>query len=114
MLDAEKRLSAQVWLANPQGKPLSGKLIARLKDGAKIIATTEVAVTGTEAQVILAGLTGIALWEPTSPALYTLDLTLETPEGTDTHSERFGFRQVRFTTTGFHLNGKPLKLRAGK
>jgi beta-galactosidase len=111
VLDAEKRLTAQVWLANPQDKPLSGKLIARLKDGDKVIATTEVPVTGPEAQVIMTGLKGISLWEVTDPALYTLDLTLETPEGTDTLTERFGFRQVRFTTTGFYLNGKALKLR---
>ena len=111
VLDAEKRLSAQVWLANPQGKPLSGKLVARLKQGDKIIATTETEVTGTEAQVVMTGLTGIRLWQPTDPALYTLDLTLETPEGPDSLTERFGFRQVRFTPQGFKLNGTPLKLR---
>ena len=111
VLDAEKRLSAQVWLANPQGKPLSGKLVARLKQGDTVIASTETAVTGTEAQVVMTGLTGIRLWQPTDPTLYTLDLTLETPDGIDTVSERFGFRQVRFTPQGFKLNGQALKLR---
>jgi beta-galactosidase len=111
VLDTEKRLSARVWLANPQDRPLSGKLTARLMDGAKTLATAEVTVTGAEAQVILTGLTGIRLWQPSDPALYTLDLSLETPGGTDTLSERFGFRQVRFTPQGFALNGKPLKLR---
>ena len=111
VLDAEKRLSAQVWLANPQGKPLSGKLVARLKQGDTVIASAETEVTGAEAQVVMTGLTGIRLWQPTDPALYTLDLTLETPDGIDTLSERFGFRQVRFTPQGFKLNGEALKLR---
>ena len=34
VLDSEKRLTAQVWLGNPQVKPLTGKLVARLMDGA--------------------------------------------------------------------------------
>ena len=37
--------------------------------------------------------------------------TLNTSAGNDQHSTRFGFRTARFTTEGFFLNGKPLKIR---
>ena len=43
--------------------------------------------------------------------MYTVDLALDTPHGSDTSTTRFGFRSVEFTAEGFRLNGKSLKIR---
>jgi beta-galactosidase len=112
VLDAEKRLSARVWLASPSGAARTGRLTARLKDAAgAVIATTEAEVTGEVTQLVMLGLKGITLWSPGNPALYTLEVTLDAPTGSDTRPTRFGFRSVRFTPQGFKLNGETIKLR---
>lgn len=54
------------------------------------------------------------LWSPDSPSLYTLHLSLTDAKGCpiDTVEVRFGFRTMMWNAeTGFHLNGKQLKLR---
>ena len=112
VLAETKRLTARIWLDNPQGLPLTGAVSAALKDAqGTVIATATASVKGPDLALEMAGLTGITLWSPETPALYTLDLVLKTSGGEDNRSTRFGFREVAFTTTGFHLNGKPLKLR---
>lgn len=112
VLSNTKSLTAAVTLANPQGLPLSGTLKATLRDpSGSAIAETSAEVTGETISLKITGLTGITLWDLHSPALYTLDLHLDTPHGTDTTTERFGFRHAEFTTEGFHLNGRLLKIR---
>lgn len=112
VLEGARRAEAQVWLDNPRNLPLSGVLKAELRDATgHVLAQTEVPVTGSELSVSLDGPAAIRLWDIDDPALYTLDLSLVTPHGQDALSTRFGFRQVDFNTGGFHLNGKPLKLR---
>jgi beta-galactosidase len=112
VLAATKRLVARVMLDNPQGLPLTGKVTARLIDPAgRAVASAEGAVTRAEVRLDLTALKGITLWSPETPVLYTLEITLDTPTGQDSLTERFGFREVAFTADGFHLNGQPMKLR---
>jgi beta-galactosidase len=112
VLADRKTVTARVRLANPQGLDLAGQITARLVDGAgAALAEVRTSLTGAETRLTLPGLDGIHLWTPDDPALYTLDLTVETAAGTDRISERFGFREVAFTSDGFHLNGQPMKLR---
>lgn len=60
-------------------------------------------------RIEFAQLSGITLWSPETPALYTLALTL--PDTGDTVRERFGFRHAEFTPDGFFLNGARVILR---
>ncbi len=62
-----------------------------------------------QGEICLAGLEGITLWSPDTPALYTLTLSL--PDSGDRLSQRFGFRDARFTPEGFFLNGARVILR---
>lgn len=101
---------ARIWLDNPQGLPLSGSLTARLHDASGKVVSSTTTPLAAEISLTLPA-PGVTLWSVTDPALYTLDLTLSTPAGTDSHATRFGFREVSFTAQGFALNGKPLKLR---
>ena len=106
------RLTARIWLNNPKNLPLTGEISAIVKDAqGAVVATTTAAVQGPDLTIDLTNLPNITLWSPENPALYTLDLTLQTPSGEDTTSTRFGFREIAFIPQGFHLNGKPLKLR---
>ena len=112
VLAAQKRMTARIAFANPQGLPQAGSLHAELRDAAgKVL--SQITSTAGDGDVTLGfeGLEGVTLWSPETPALYTLCLTLTTAQGVDTHETRFGFREVAFTATGFHLNGQPLKLR---
>src|SRR5690606_1515296 len=92
--------------------PLAGTLRARLlaADGAEI-ASAAADIAGASVEIGFEGLDGIALWDIDDPVLYRLALTLESPHGTDEAAFRFGFRSAEFTTEGFKLNGKLLKLR---
>ena len=52
-------------------------------------------------------LSDIKLWDIENPELYTVQVTT----GNDQDSRRIGFREARFTTEGFFLNGKAIKIR---
>ncbi len=52
------------------------------------------------------------LWSPDQPNLYTCSVTIETATGTQTVTEKFGFRNFEFVEKGpFKLNGNRLLLR---
>ena len=54
---------------------------------------------------------GATLWSLERPALYKMTRRIESASGSDSQSVRFGFRQIDFTSDGFHLNGPRIKLR---
>ena len=112
VLSDTKSVVAAVTLDNPQGLALSGHLTGYLRDAAwDTVARGRVDVTGPQLTLTFDGLTDIALWDIANPCLYSLELALETPHGTDTTTTSFGFRSAEFTADGFLLNGKPLKIR---
>lgn len=51
------------------------------------------------------------LWDVDHPHLYTLKTTITSSHGTDTRKTRFGLRAISVDAqTGFHLNGRRMKL----
>jgi beta-galactosidase len=112
VLAERKSVRGVAELANPSGRQWWGKLSAVLRDAhGHEIARTEADVAGERVAFSLDDLSDMALWSIETPYLYTLDLHLRTPEGRDDISTRFGFREARFGTDGFWLNGRRLKLR---
>ncbi|WP_380058903.1 glycoside hydrolase family 2 protein (plasmid) [Falsihalocynthiibacter sp. SS001] len=112
VLNATKTLTAQVYFSNPQKKVISGTLEATLKDSeGNPIAHTQAELTGERLLLQMDNLQNIELWDVDAPHLYTLDLALKSPHGDDHHTTRFGFRHAEFTTDGFFLNGRSLKIR---
>ena len=112
VLATRKSVTISATLNNPQNLPLSGSLTATLRDASgHPLATTKAEVIGAVVALTLTDLADITLWDITTPALYTIGLTLDTPHGQDSTTTRFGFRAVEFTPDGFKLNGKSLKLR---
>ena len=133
--EASLRVTSPIWIGNPKIETpdaladkktvtvraeinnlldhvLSGTITATIKDASgKVVGSTSAPVDGRSVSLTIGDLSGIVLWDITNPALYTLDLALETPDGSDWTSNPFGFRTVEFTTEGFKLNGRPLKLR---
>ena len=107
-LRAERSVRARVMLA---GEGRDASIMARLvgPDGNEV-AMASVAAGGAETVVAFDDLSGLRLWCPGDPALYRLDLTLRSSVGEDRLSTSFGFREARFTSEGFVLNGRPLKL----
>jgi beta-galactosidase len=112
VLEAQKSVSARISIANPRRIACSGSVSAVLRDATgREIGRASAEIDGAELHLRLDGLEGIALWDIDEPALYTLDLELKTDSGSDFVSTRFGFREARFGTDGFWLNGRQLKLR---
>jgi beta-galactosidase len=108
-LAPSKSVGARVGLSNPQDRPLSGTLTARLltlPSGA-VLAEVTARVSGPTVSLAFDNLEDIALWDIADPNLYALEVAL----GGDSVTTRFGFRDARFTPEGFVLNGKRLKLR---
>ncbi len=107
-----KTVTVTAEINNPQGRPVAGTLTATLRDGdGEARGSASTAVDGRPVTLTIGDLAGIALWDIDNPALYTLELALETAQGRDVASETFGFRTAEFTPEGFRLNGRPLKLR---
>ncbi|MBJ6367135.1 sugar-binding domain-containing protein [Snuella sedimenti] len=51
------------------------------------------------------------LWDEFTPNLYTMDLSLQSPLGTDTEQVTFGMREFKVDGTRFAINGRPVFLR---
>lgn len=85
--------------------PVKGTLKLEFLDGDKTLATKETPVDG-KAVRLRWKQKDVQLWDINHPKLYTLRVSF----GGDRLEKRFGFREARFTRTGFLLNGRPLKL----
>lgn len=107
-LAESKTVTARITLANPQGHAFAGELSATIKDASGATIATASQPAAETVNFRFDGLTGIALWDIASPTLYTIETALG---DTDARNTSFGFRTAEFTTEGFKLNGKPLKLR---
>ena len=97
----------------PQG---SAQVVLQLQDGTQTVATATVPATisktgQTTVTGTLTGLSGITLWDVGNPKLYTVTATL-TVNSAPLHDYqvRIGFREAKFQSDGFYLNGKHLKL----
>ena len=112
VLTDAKSLSARIDIADPAGNGISGMLKLRLLDaGGAVLHETAADVDGPQATFVMDGLTGLSLWDIDAPVLYRLEVTLATGHGEDRITETFGFRTAAFTTDGFLLNGRKLKIR---
>lgn len=124
VLSGHPTLEVQCFLQHPEQEPgaNSGEgrltLDVSLYDGERLIAKTaqDVPGGGAEASSVhklsLEKLGAVELWELRSPKLYRVETRLV--RGTqvlDHDSRRIGFREARFTSQGFSLNGKIVKLR---
>ncbi len=103
----KKSVRIRADLANPQNLAFVGTVLATLRDAAGKTVATASSPAAASVQFELKDLEGIALWDLKTPSLYTVDVTL----GDDSLTRTFGFRTAEFTTEGFKLNGKKLKLR---
>lgn len=99
--------------------PAGTTLNVELRDGDTVLAKQSAELdpkpndTGTASQVLrLDHLSGIQLWDLQSPKLYTVHVQLlRNGQIEDQDSRRIGFREARFTPSGFSLNGRIVKLR---
>lgn len=111
VLEPAKSVSVRCFVGNPQGLNLAGRISARLRDPAgRAVASAQADLAEGET-LRFEGLEGIGLWDINDPQLYSVEVTLETPHGTDNLATSFGFRTAAFTPEGFLLNGQKLKLR---
>jgi len=106
VLSPTPKLVVHCFLAG-EGKP--GPLTVELRDGDRILQTASAQHDGkpTKLDITLSNLGNLTLWSLASPKLY--DVTVR--YGSDEHTSRIGFREVRFTPQGFMLNGEHIKLR---
>ncbi|MGN7878997.1 glycoside hydrolase family 2 protein [Ensifer sp. 22460] len=112
VLSDAKSVSVRCDLANPQSLTLTGTVTALLKDkDGKVLAEAIGETRGESVTLDITGLKGLSLWDIDSPVLYEAEVQLRSDRGSDRLSSRFGFRTAEFTTKGFKLNGRPLKIR---
>ncbi|MCM5559896.1 glycoside hydrolase family 2 TIM barrel-domain containing protein [Pleomorphomonas sp. JP5] len=112
VLAAKKTVKVRVDIANPRGLKLAGRVSVTLKDAAgKSVGSADATYADDSVTLEIKNLEGMALWDIDNPNLYVAVVDLVHESGDDMLSVNFGFRSVEFTTEGFRLNGKPLKLR---
>lgn len=112
VLSDRKSVKIRCDLRDPRGSGVSGEIKAVLRDktGAAI-RSVSAPVPGPSVELVVSDLVDIKLWDVDDPELYEATLELTTPGGSDAVATRFGFRTAEFTTRGFLLNGRPLKIR---
>ncbi len=111
VLTDAKSLSVRCEIRNA-AEAGGGALTARLIDsGDREIARAVAPLVGAAVTLEMAGLADITLWDIDDPALYDVEVLLESPGGSDQLVTPFGFRSAVFTPEGFRLNGRALKIR---
>lgn len=95
----EEEVSLRITVLSPKGKEIHSQALN--------IESFE----GME-EVLEFELKDIELWSPEHPALYSCQISLSTPHGSQALEEKFGLRQFEFKEKGpFYLNGERLLLR---
>ncbi|MFV0321697.1 MAG: glycoside hydrolase family 2 TIM barrel-domain containing protein [Alphaproteobacteria bacterium] len=111
----EKSIQARIFIDNKQKKQGQYHIIHNLyADGYQFNGQSTITLSGQEKEehvIEIHNIPKITLWDIDEPQLYHLELSLKN-QGDIIHQyqTRIGFRQVEFTTHGFYLNGRKLKL----
>jgi beta-galactosidase len=111
-LEDGRALQVRCYLNGPLDAPAT--IQVELHDGPTILKTASANVSGGAGHydVTLDSLGPIVLWDISNPKLYTVVVKLAAKDGwQDEYSTRVGFREARFTPSGFMLNGRTVKLR---
>lgn len=98
-----RNVTIEARLTGPDGSPAAAPASASASVRPLVPATARLALP----------VAAPRLWSPDDPALYALHVTLRDGDRLlDERRIRIGFRWFRFDSrTGFHLNGKPLKIK---
>ena len=109
----EEQKSLRIWCrlngTDNCGSKIEMSHILRDSDG-HVVAETNSEVSGEENTIKLDGLKKISLWDIENPNLYELTTSISVDSHEDTIKTSIGFRTAEFTSKGFMLNGKPLKI----
>lgn len=115
VLQEDRRVDVRCFLNSRRSPAGPLNVTVELRDGDQVLATTSGELPTTAAphyDFSLRNLRAIELWELDRPKLYQVQVTLYAgKELVDQYQTRIGFRQASFREDGFHLNGRPLKLR---
>ena len=110
-LSGDRSLAVRCYLAGPIDRPAT--LTVELRDGAKVLKTATATVSGPADfhDVSVESLPEIELWSLSHPKLYDVVVRLKNADGSgDEYHTRVGFREARYTPSGFMLNGERVKL----
>ncbi|HUB81596.1 MAG TPA: glycoside hydrolase family 2 TIM barrel-domain containing protein [Bryobacteraceae bacterium] len=111
-LSGDRALAVRCYLLGPLDRPAT--LTVELRDGAKVLKTASATVSGPAEyhEISLESLPEIELWSLSHPKLYDVAVRLKNADGSgDEYRTRAGFREARYTPSGFMLNGEQVKLR---
>ena len=115
VLGPDRKVEVRTWLDGADTKRRPLKLTAELRDGARVIATNSIDITPNRQSrndLTLTNLGAIKLWDLDRPQLYDVRVQLLDGAGVvDQYETRIGFRDARFTSEGFFLNERHVKLR---
>ena len=93
------KAAIKIEIKDPEEKLLTGK-------------TLEMGISEGEKSIFSQTVKKPFLWSPDQPNLYTCSITIESASGSQTVTEKFGFRNFEFVEKGpFKLNGTRLLLR---
>jgi beta-galactosidase len=107
-IENSRTMLVRCQLNGPVERPI--KITAELRDGAAVIKTTSITAASAAPyhDVQIESLGDIQLWDLKNPKLY--EVVVRTDSG-DEYRTRIGFREAKFTPSGFRLNGGHVKLR---
>ena len=109
----EEQKSLRIWCrlngTVNGGSKIEMNHILRDSEG-HVVAETNSEASGEENTIQLGGLKKIDLWDVEDPNLYELTTRISVDSHEDTVKTSIGFRTAEFTSKGFMLNDKPLKI----
>ncbi len=115
VLTPERKLEVICHLDGRSAPSGSDRIVATLRDGERVLAHASQHFDHTQPdqqlQLTLENLGNVVLWDRERPQLYELEVILFANEKSlHTLRTRIGFREARFESDGFYLNGRRLQL----
>ena len=107
-LENNRALWVRCYLNGPLERPV--RITAELRDGKTVLKTANITVASAAPyhDIQIESLGAIQLWDLKNPKLYEV---LVRTDSEDEYRTRIGFRDAKFTPSGFRLNGGHVKLR---
>ena len=109
-LAAGKTIRARFKLsgADPDGSTITCCI---MDAESRMLADSRIRTTERTGEFVFSGLEELELWDVDSPVLYRAELTVDRDGSRSDRVEvGFGFRSAEFTSDGFLLNGRPMKI----
>ncbi len=110
VLNKYKDIVCDVYINKKSKDIINSDLTIKVMDQNKLVAENKESIKvrkfNEKVFIKIEKIKGLKLWSTENPKLYTVKIEVKSPNSEDSFITNIGFREAKFTPTGFYLNGE--------